>query len=169
MNDSVEMAQPGAPPSGDSRFGRLEDVMKRLHFAQHALIEVLHVAQEMFGCLDVGLLRFIAHQLKLPPSRVYGTATFYHFFTLTPKGQHQCVVCTGTACHVQGADRLLQGAQEIAQIRPGETTADNRFSLLTARCLGACGAAPLVVFDGDLHGCQTPELVRKWTSRVLNA
>ena len=85
-------------PSGDNRFKMLDATMKRQRFQADALIEVLHTAQELFGHLEPELLLHIANNLKLPPSRVYGVATFYHFFSLTPKGAHTCVVCMGTAC-----------------------------------------------------------------------
>jgi bidirectional [NiFe] hydrogenase diaphorase subunit len=143
--------------SGDRRFHLLEAAMKRRQFRPDALIEVLHAAQDLFGCLEIDVLYFVAHHLKLPPSRVYGVATFYHFFTLKPKGKHTCVVCTGTACYVKLADRLLQAVENTAQVRPGETTADGNLSLLTARCLGTCGLAPVVVMDGKIEGPITPE------------
>src|SRR5258708_21784845 len=116
--------------------------MKKYQFKQDALIEVLHKAQELFGYLEDDLLLFIACKLKLPASRVYGVATFYHFFTLKPKGQHTCVVCMGTACYVQGGDKVLAAVEQQARIKARETTADNPLSLLTARCTGACGTAP---------------------------
>ncbi len=140
----------------DKRFKVLEVAMKRHQFRQDALIEVLHAAQGLFGYLELDLLHFVAHHLKLPLSRVYGVATFYHFFTLKPKGAHTCVVCTGTACYVKGADQLLTAVGAAADIRPGDTTSDGQLSLLTARCLGACGVAPAVVLDGAVHGHQTP-------------
>lgn len=144
-------------PSGDKRFKMLEVHMKKHQHRQDALIEVLHKAQELFGYLDDGLLLFISSGLKLPPSRVYGVVTFYHFFTLKPKGQHTCVVCMGTACYVKGADTVVAAVQEHAKIKPGETTPDNKLSLLTARCIGACGIAPAVVYDGAVTPRQTPE------------
>jgi bidirectional [NiFe] hydrogenase diaphorase subunit len=150
-----------AHPSGDRRFKLLEVAMKRHQHRQDALIEVLHAAQDLFGYLELDLLHFIAHHLKLPPSRVYGVATFYHLFRLKPQGRHTCVVCTGTACYVKGADALLAAMGQEARIAPGETTADGEVSLLTARCLGACGAAPVVVLDGAILGHQTADdLVR---------
>src|SRR5689334_15017471 len=100
-------------PSGDSRFKALEVAMKRQQFRQDALIEVLHKAQELFGYLEPDLLYFVARHLKLPPSRVYGVATFYHLFTLKPKGRHTCVVCTGTACYVKGSDTLLSAIESL--------------------------------------------------------
>lgn len=146
-------------PSGDQRFKMLDATMKRHQYQQDALIEILHKAQELFGYLENDLLLYIAHSLKLPPSRVYGVATFYHLFSLAPKGIHRCVVCTGTACYVKGAAALLAAVEQCAKIHAGETTSDNQLSLSTARCLGACGIAPAVVFDGAVCGHQTPELI----------
>ncbi len=143
--------------SGDKRFKILETHMKRHQYKADALIEVLHKAQELFGFLDNDLLLFVAYRLKLPPSRVYGVATFYHFFTLKPHGKHTCVVCMGTACYVKGADRVLAAVQDKAKIRPGETTPDKSVSLLIARCIGACGLAPAAVYDGTINARQTPE------------
>src|SRR5580692_11565415 len=93
--------------SGDKRFKVLDTTMKRHLFQPDALIEVLHKAQNLFGFLDSGVLLYVARGLKLPPSRVYGVATFYHLFTLKPQGEHTCVVCMGTACFVRGAEKLL--------------------------------------------------------------
>jgi len=143
--------------SGDKRFKILEVHMKKHQFRQDALIEVLHKAQELFGYLEDDLLLFISAKLKLPPSRVYGVATFYHFFQLKPQGEHTCVVCLGTACYVKGADKIIGGIQEKYKIKSGETTADNKLSLLTARCIGACGIAPAVTYDGHVAPKQTLE------------
>jgi bidirectional [NiFe] hydrogenase diaphorase subunit len=147
-------------PSGDNRFKILEATMKRHQYQPDALIEVLHKAQELFGYLSNDLLLMIAHSLRLPPSRVYGVATFYHFFSLAPQGQHSCAICLGTACYVKGAAALLASVEHEAGIKAGDTTADNRLSLMTARCLGACGIAPAVVIDGEVAGnVSTEQLV----------
>ena len=143
--------------SGDKRCKILEVHMKKHQFRQDALIEVLHKAQELFGYLEDDLLYFIAAKLKLPPSRVYGVATFYHFFSLKPQGEHTCVVCLGTACYVKGADKIMAAIQEKYKMKSGETTPDNKLSLLTARCIGACGIAPAVTYDGHVAAKQTPE------------
>ena len=144
--------------SGDKRFKILEVHMKKHQFRHDALIEVLHKAQELFGYLEDDLLLFIAYRLKLPTSRVYGVATFHHFFTLKPKGRHTCVICMGTACYVKGADKVLAAIEEKAQIKAGETTPDGELSLLAARCIGACGIAPAVVYDGTVTPRQTAEM-----------
>jgi bidirectional [NiFe] hydrogenase diaphorase subunit len=145
--------------SGDKRFKILEAHMKKHQFRHDALIEILHKAQELFGCLEDDLLLFVACKLKLPASRVYGVATFYHFFQLKPQGRHTCVVCLGTACYVKGADKVLAAVEAKTKIKAGETTPDNQLSLLTARCIGACGIAPAVVYDGVVTPRQTPESV----------
>ena len=93
-----------------------------------------------------------ARELRVPLSRVYGVATFYHHFTLKPPGDHTCVVCKGTACYIAGASEILKAIEEQVGIIPGETTTDGKMSLVTARCLGSCGLAPAVVLDGEVCG-----------------
>lgn len=141
----------------DNRLKTLGATMKRHQYQPDALIEVLHTAQELYGYLDLELLLHIAQGLKLPPSRVYGVATFYHFFSLKPKGKHTCVVCMGTACYVKGAATLVKTVEDYAKVKSGETRADGSMSLIQARCIGACGIAPAVVLDGTVVGGQTPE------------
>jgi bidirectional [NiFe] hydrogenase diaphorase subunit len=140
------------PPNDDKRWKLVEGTMRRNGYEPTALIEVLHTVQECFGYLDDKSLKFVATSLRVPLSKVYGVATFYHFFTLKPQGEHTCVVCTGTACYIKGAQKLLDAVDQVAHVRPGETTADNKVSLLTARCLGSCGLAPAVVYDGNVAG-----------------
>ena len=143
---------PVQPPSDDKRWKMVEATARRNGREPHALIETLHTVQECFGYLDETALRFVAALLCVPLGRVYGVATFYHFFTLKPKGKHTCVVCTGTACYIKGALALLSAIETTYGIKPGETTADGELSVLTARCLGACGLAPCAVFDGQVAG-----------------
>lgn len=143
----------------DKRIKLLDITMKRNHYRQDALIEILHKAQESFGYLEPEVLEYIARGLKLPLSRVYGVATFYHLFSLKPSGAHNCVVCMGTACYVKGSDRILTALEKELGIHVGKTTPDGQISLMTARCLGACGIAPAVVFDGTVAGKQEPQTV----------
>ncbi len=153
-------------PSGDNRFKMLDTAMKRHQFKGDALLEVLHAAQEIFGYLRDDLLIYIARGLKQPPSRVYGVATFYHFFTFSPKGDHSCVVCLGTACYVKGAAAVESALEKVLGIAPGQTRADGKATLQTARCFGACGLAPAVIFDGKVAGNVTAgqalEHVKGW-------
>src|SRR5246127_2246687 len=144
-------------PSDDKRWKIVDAKMRRLGYAGHALIETLHTIQESFGYLDAEALSFVAKALRVPPSRVYGVATFYNFFTLKPQGIHTCVVCLGTACYVKGAERVLAAIEKATGIKSSETTPNNQLSLLTVRCIGACAIAPAVVYDGNVSGKQTAE------------
>ena len=145
------------PPSADKRWKLVEGTMRRHGHEPDALIEVLHTILDCFGFLDEPALRFVARSMRVPLSKVYGVATFYHFFTLKPQGEHTCVICMGTACYIKGAASLLKAVEEAAGVRAGETTPDNKMSLVTARCLGSCGLAPAVVFDGDVAGKVEPQ------------
>jgi len=134
----------------------------RQHGGQaNALIETLHSVNEAFGYLGKDSLRYVAMALKVPLSRVYGVATFYHYFTLEPPGKHTCVICVGTACYIRGAKNLLTAIEQMSHITPGQTSPDGQFSLVTARCLGSCGLAPNGVFDGEVTGKLTPTEVSK--------
>lgn len=144
-------------PSGDNRFKLLDRVVTKHQSRGDALIEVLHAAQGIFGFLDNDLLIYVARGLKLPLSRVYGVATFYHFFTLKPKGAHTFVLCTGTACYVKGAGALQKAVEHRCGVRFGETTPDKQVSLVSARCVGSCGRAPVAVLDNEVAGKLTPE------------
>jgi bidirectional [NiFe] hydrogenase diaphorase subunit len=144
-----------ALPSDDKRWKLVNATMRRNGYADHALIETLHSVQDAFGFLDEPAMRFVAGSLDLPLSKVFGVATFYHLFMLKPKGRHACVVCTGTACYIKGAGALVEGIEQRFGVNPGETTEDDRLSVLTARCVGACGLAPAVVVDREVLGKQT--------------
>ncbi|BAQ61253.1 NAD-reducing hydrogenase subunit HoxE [Geminocystis sp. NIES-3708] len=143
----------------DKRLKVLDITIKRNQHRQDALIEILHKAQSSFGYLEEDVLIYIAHELKLPLSQVFGVATFYHLFSLKPSGVHNCVVCLGTACYVKGSSQLLDKLEQETNLHQGETSADGKVSLMTARCIGACGLAPAAVFDGKVCGKQTPESV----------
>ena len=144
-------AKPSAP-SDDKRWKIVETRMRRMGDRPAALIEALHSVQQSFGYLDLPSLTFVARSLGVPYSRVYGVATFYSYFTLKPQGEHTCVVCTGTACYINGAKEILTQLDAALGVKPKQTTADNKVSLLTARCLGACSLAPAVIVDGDVKG-----------------
>jgi len=144
-----EAGKTGPVAAKDNREKMLERAMARHHYSGDALIEVLHAAQGLYGFLTMELLKKIAHKLRLPPSRVLGVATFYHFFNLEPKGEHTCVVCMGTACYVAGAEGLLE-VLEHRCAKAGETSSDGKVSVMSARCIGSCGLAPAVIYDGRI-------------------
>jgi len=139
-----------ALPSEDKRWRIVYGTMRRHGFSRDALIETLHTVQQSFGYLDKESLKFLAGSLRGPLTQANGVATFYHFFSLKPPGKHTCVICLGTACYIKGAGQLVSQAEKTLGIETGETTPNAEASLLMARCLGSCSAAPVVVFDGDL-------------------
>ncbi|MFP4333756.1 MAG: bidirectional hydrogenase complex protein HoxE [Campylobacterales bacterium] len=140
------------PPNDDPRYKPLIRAMKKNGYKKSSLIEVLHAAQGSFGYLEVDVMKFVGHSLRVPLGRVYGVATFYHLFILKPKGKHTCVVCTGTACYMKGADKILDAIEDKYGVKEGETTPDDELSVVGARCLGSCGLAPIAVFDENIVG-----------------
>ena len=139
-------------PTLEQGYHALDPILQRHGYQAHALIEVLNQAQQHYGHLNKPLLRHIAQQLRLPLSRVQGTASFYHLFRLTPAAEHQCLVCTGTACYVRGAAQLLANLQADALPELG-------VELGSVRCIGTCSGAPLVVIDGIVWNHATAETV----------
>ena len=174
MSTTQRAGKNGAPPSGDmhpsgdERYKAIDLTMKRFKHQPDALLEVLNSAQEAMGYLSEDLLIYVSSQLRVPLSRVYGVATFYHMFTFEPLGEHNCIICTGTACHVKGSNRIVQALSEEFEIGDGETTPDGLFSLTTARCLGSCGLAPVVVLDGQVRGKETPEAVTRSVAEIIS-
>jgi bidirectional [NiFe] hydrogenase diaphorase subunit len=142
--------------AGDERLSAVDAHVRRTHRDQDQLIQVLHVAQDVYGYLNNDVLRYVAHALRLPPSLVYGVATFYHLFSFDPPGEHVCTVCTGTACFVKGSDDMVARLAAQFDLPVGQTSTDNRLTLRTARCLGSCGLAPVLVLDGAVHGRMDP-------------
>ena len=136
----------------DNRYKTIEKHMKNLGYEKSALIEILHKTQEVFGYLDKDVMKFIAKRLKLPLSKVYGVSTFYNFFRLKPRGKHTAIICTGTACYIKGAEKIIEAFEKKFEIKTNETTKDGFLSILTARCIGSCSLAPLIVMDNDSMG-----------------
>jgi bidirectional [NiFe] hydrogenase diaphorase subunit len=154
-------------PSGDVRFASLDQTIEHYHHEPTALIQVLHAAQHLFGYLSADVLRYVAAALKLPLSQVYGVVTFYHLFTMVPRGKHQILVCTGTSCHVRGSKTILERLELQLGIKQGETTKDNLFSLNCARCIGACALAPAIAVGDDVYGKLSPDKIPRLCQRDL--
>jgi NADH:ubiquinone oxidoreductase subunit E len=129
----------------------IDEVIAKHRDKPGALIPVLEEIQGITGYLPESVQRRVASGLSLPLSQVYGVTTFYSFFTMKPRGKHQVRLCLGTACHVRGAKRNLEHLMEALKVNPGECTEDRNFSLDVVRCLGACGLAPVMVLDEDIH------------------
>jgi NADH:ubiquinone oxidoreductase subunit E len=154
-------------PSGDARFASLDQTIQHYGAEPTALIQVLHAAQQLFGYLGADVVRYIATALKLPLAHVYGVITFYHFFTMVPRGKYQILVCTGTTCHVRGSRAILERLEQQLGVKTGETTKDNLFTITGARCIGACALAPAVSIGDDVYGKLSPDKIPLFCARQL--
>jgi len=154
-------------PKSDPRVKLLAAKIKKENYRPDALIEILHTAQNSYGYLPMNVLTYITKALHLPPSRVLSTVSFYHFFSLKSKGEHTCLVCTGTACYVKGAQLILTELEKQFGLKPGQVSPDGQLGLQVARCIGACGLAPAVVFDDQVQAkASAAEIITKIKSKI---
>ena len=138
---------------------QLKEVIAHHHDQPGGLVPILQEAQEIYGYLPIEVQTMIADGLGISLSEVYGVATFYSQFSLTPKGEHRISVCLGTACYVKGSDKILEAVENRLGIKSGECTPDGLFSIDSCRCVGACGLAPVMMVDEDVYGKVTPDQV----------
>lgn len=129
------------------------------------LIQILHMAQAIFGYLPDDVQRFIGEEMDLPLAKISGVVSFYSYFNTQPKGRHTVQVCLGTACYVRGGKKVLDGLKDALKIDVGETTADRRFSLEVKRCIGSCGLAPAVAIDNFVHKRVNPNKLQEILSQ----
>jgi NADH:ubiquinone oxidoreductase subunit E len=156
---TIEKTTAGLDPQ---KFAELKEFIATLKTQEHAksqLISALHKTQELFGYLPTAAMDEIAQEMGIPTAHIWGVATFYHYFKLNPPGTHIISVCLGTACYVKGATQILQAIKDELKIDIGEVTQDGLFSLQEARCLGACGLAPVVMIDDRIVGELTPKRI----------
>lgn len=136
----------------NEKLNKLDEFINSLEEQEGELINILRVAQELFGYLSQDLQLYISRKLDIPASKVFGVATFYSFFTLQPRGKHIINVCLGTACFVRGADKILEEFKKQLNITEGNSSKDGMFTIESLRCVGACGLAPVVVIDEKVFG-----------------
>jgi len=134
------------------KFEKLDQFIKENKAKKGPLMPIMQKAQEIFGYLPIELQNHIAEALEIPLTDIYGVATFYSQFSLTPKGEFHVGVCMGTACYVRGAQKILDELAKILVVKVGETTADGKFTLEATRCLGACGLAPVIMINDEVYG-----------------
>jgi NADH-quinone oxidoreductase subunit E/NADP-reducing hydrogenase subunit HndA len=139
---------------------QIEDICKSFNYEPGELINVLHKVQSIFGYLPAEVQDVVANKLNMSVAKVYGVVTFYSFFTMIPKGRFPISICTGTACYVRGAEKVLDEFKKQLNIKVGESTADGKFSLTCLRCVGACGLAPVVQVGDKTFGRVSPDLVK---------
>jgi NADH-quinone oxidoreductase E subunit len=140
-------------------YKELDDFIATQTKERDALIPILHKAQELFGFLPLEVQEHVAKAMDIPVSQVLGVVTFYHYFTMQPRGRHTINICLGTACYVRGAKKVVEALSDELNIKLGETTPDRRFSLTSQRCFGACGLAPVIMINDDVHGRITPKKI----------
>lgn len=137
--------------------GLIKEVLHKYRGDKGNLITVLQEAQEVYGYLPLSVLKHVADVFELKPAQVYGVATFYTQFRLTPVGKYLILLCQGTACHVNGSERIETVLLEELKIKPGETTADGLFTLSNVACLGCCSLAPVMMINGQAYGPLTTD------------
>lgn len=147
---------------------QLKEVIAKHHDQPGGLMPILQEAQGIYGYLPIEVQTMIADGLGISLSEVYGVATFYSQFSLTPKGEHKISVCLGTACYVKGSDKILEAVEKKLGIKSGECTPDGLFSIESCRCVGACGLAPVMMVDEDVYGKVTPDQVGSILDSYLN-
>ncbi|MGB4439700.1 MAG: NADH-quinone oxidoreductase subunit NuoE [Sedimentibacter sp.] len=145
--------------ANEKQFGQLKDYIDSIRQSQGNLMQTMHKAQEIFGYLPIEVQKFIAYELDMPLAEVYGVATFYTQFSIEPKGKHKIGVCLGTACYVKGSQLVLDKISKELNIKVGQTSADNLYTLEATRCLGCCGLAPVMMIDGDVYGKLEPKKI----------
>lgn len=144
----------------------IEEVLNRYgEGGRDQLIPILQAVQEADGHLSRAAVMAVARHLRLPPSKVFGVATFYNQFRFQPKGRFHVQVCRGTACHVKGSAAVLESLKRSLKIEAGQTTKDGLFSLEVVACIGACGLAPVIAVNGEFHAGVAPDRV----TGILNA
>jgi len=162
------MAKPGDLLPKDIRL--IDAIIKKYEAKKEFLICILQDIQNVFEYLPRKALIHVSEKLEIPLIQVYGVATFFKAFSLIPRGGHTCTVCLGTACHVRGAEKVLDKVKRTLDIDVGETTKDMDFSLKTVNCLGACALGPMVVVDDDYHGHMTQnkvnEVLKKYSTKI---
>lgn len=144
----------------EEKVNRIKDICNLFGNEAGELINVLHQTQQLFGYLPAEVQEVIAHALNVSTAHVYGVVTFYSYFTMVPKGRFPISICTGTACYVRGAEKVLDEFKRQLNLKVGETTEDGKFSLSCLRCVGACGLAPVVLVGEKVYGRVSPDGVK---------
>jgi len=137
--------------AGAEQFAELDQLIDLYKDKEGNLIQILHVAQELYGHLSLELQQHIANALDKPLAEVSGVVTFYSFFSTKPRGEHTIRVCLGTACYVRGGKKIVEALQKTLGVEIGGTTADGKFTFEVARCIGACGLAPAIMIDNVVY------------------
>lgn len=152
------------------RFEPAARILKDHQYDSSKLIPILQKVQDEYKYLPEDIMRFIANELEISPAKVFGVATFFAHFAITPKGKHIIKVCNGTACHVKGSSFVINTVRDILKLKDGQdTTDDMMFTLECVSCLGACGLAPVMVLDDVVYGQITPAKAAELIDSIVKA
>ena len=155
-------------PSAERQFAKVCEILERFEFQPSRLIPILQAIQEEYRYLPTEVLAYVATSLGIPRARVYGVATFYSHFALEPKGRYVVRLCDGTACHVKNSIPILEALQKRLGLDAKHTTTpDMLFTVETVACLGACGLAPVLVINDEVHGQMTPDAAVKLIDDII--
>ncbi len=161
MNVMATEVSPTDPTVNPEKKPRLDEILAENKDKRGATMLILTLLQEEFGYISLPMQQYIAKELNVPLSHIYGVLTFYSSFRMQPVGRHIISICLGTACYVRGAPTVVEKFQQLMGVQVGETTEDNRFTLEICRCVGACSQAPVAMIDNDIVGRIKPQDVAK--------
>lgn len=154
--DQVKACNCSCEDDDRQRYELIAATIDKYKNIEGSLIMVLHSAQQIYGYLPLELQQFIADRMGLPLSEVHGVVSFYSFFSTEERGKHSLRICMGTACYVRGASKLVEALEDKLNVKVGQVTEDKKYTLEVARCIGACGLAPAVMVDDDVHANVSP-------------
>ena len=140
-----------------TKYQMISEIIDECKDREGSLIQVLHGAQNIYGYLPIEVQQFISEGMDIPFSEISGVITFYSYFFTEPRGEHIISTCLGSTCYVRGGQKLIDKMEELLQIKPGETTADNKFTFEIAHCIGACGLAPAIMIDDTVYQKVKPD------------
>ena len=149
----------------EQKLEQISNVIDLYGGKRDSLIQILHLAQEIYGYLPLKVQKFISEKMDIPVAEISGVVTFYSFFATKPRGEHTIRVCMGTACYVRGGKKLIERLQDLLGIELGDTTPDRKFSLEIARCIGACGLAPAMMIDEKVYKQVNPNQLESILAR----
>ncbi|KJS83390.1 MAG: hydrogenase [Peptococcaceae bacterium BICA1-8] len=149
-----------AEESDQEKYTRISEIIDEYKNKEGSLIQILHLAQGIYGHIPLELQKFIAQRLDMPLSQVSGVITFYSFFSTQPRGENTIKVCLGTACYVRGSKKIIDRLIELLKVQVGETTTDGKFTLEVMRCIGACGLAPAITINDEVYKQVNPDKLK---------
>lgn len=155
----------GCDHSDQALLYRIRELAAEYKGKEGSLIQVLHIAQGIYGYLPLEVQTVIAEELDIPLSQVSGVVTFYSFFSTQPRGEHTIRVCLGTACYVRGGKKIVEQLKKLLNVEIGDTTKDRKFTFEVARCIGACGLAPAMSIDDQVYKQVNPDKLEQILAR----